>query len=242
MSVTSSITKAELLNEYFYKCFSHSSPPLCNPVPLDPESCPASLLCTEQQILEMLCSLVTTKSTSLDGVSAFMLRQTAPSIALCLTKLFNLSLATGSFPSDWKCARITPIFKSSDASLPQNYRPISILPIVSILLEQHIHSLVSKHLADNSPISRFQWGFMPRRSAISALCSLSHEWSQELDNGNEVCSVFFDLRKAFNRVPHIQATLNFCPHLLQRIQSYLFERSQVVAVGCELSTTKSVVS
>ena len=108
---------------------------------------------------------------------------------------------------------------------------------LSKLLEQHIHSLVSKHLADNSPISRFQWGFMPRRSAISALCSLSHEWSQELDNGNEVCSVFLDLRKAFNSVPHIQATLNFCLHLLQWIQSYLSERSQVVAVGGELSTT-----
>ena len=159
----------------------------------------------------------------------------------------TLSLATGSFPSEWKCARITPIFKSSDSSLPQNYRPISILPIVSKLLEQHIHSLVSKHLADNSPISTFQWGFMPRRSAISALCSLSHEWSQELDSGNEVCSVFFDLRKAFDSVPHIHlldklATVNLCPHLLQWIQSYLSNRSQVVAVGGELSTTKSVMS
>ena len=176
-----------------------------------------------------------------------MLRQTALSITPCLTKLFNLSLATGSFPSEWKCARITSIFKSSDSSLPENYRPISILPIVSKLLEQHIHSLVSKHLADNFPISRFQSGFMPLRSAISARCSLSHEWSMELDNGNEVCSVFFDLRKAFDSVPHIHlldkvATLNLNPHLLQWIECYLSDRSQVVAVGGELSTTKSVVS
>ena len=70
---------------------------------------------------------------NLDGVSAYMLRQTALSIAPCLTKLFSLSVSTGSFPSEWKCARITPIFKSSDSSLPQNYHPISILPIVSKL-------------------------------------------------------------------------------------------------------------
>ena len=246
-SATSNIAKAELLNSYFYECFNHTSPSLNNPDPLDPKSCPINILCTEEQVIEMLCSLETTKSTGLDGVSAIMLRQTASSIAPCLAKLFNLSIATGSFPCEWKCARVTPIFKSTDSSLPQNYHPISILPIVSKILEQHIHSLVFKHLADNSPISKFQWGFMPRRSAISALCSLTHDWLRDLDNGNDVCSVFFDLRKAFDSVPHNHlldklATLSLCPHLLQWIHSYLSNRSQVVAVGGELSTIKNVLS
>ena len=61
-SVTSNIAKAEILNSYFYKCFNHSSLPLSNPVPLDPENCSTSILCTEEQVLEMLCSLETTKS------------------------------------------------------------------------------------------------------------------------------------------------------------------------------------
>ena len=189
-SVTSNEAKAEVLNSFFYECFNHSFPPLSDPVPLDPKTCPASILCTEEHVYDLLCSLDTTKSTGLDGVSAVMLKQTAASIAPSLTTLFNLSIASGSFPSDWKCARVTPIFKSSDSSLPNNYRPISILSIASKLLEQHIRSLIFEHLNDNSPISKFQWGFMPRRSTISALCSLAHDWLKELDSGNEICSVF----------------------------------------------------
>ena len=87
-SVTSNVAKAELLNSFFYKCLCKSSLLLSNLVPLDLESCPVSILCTEEQVLEMLCSLETSKSTGLDGVSTYMLRQTA------------LFLVTGSFPSE----------------------------------------------------------------------------------------------------------------------------------------------
>ena len=73
--------KAELLNTYFYDSFNHSYPPISNPAPLNPENCPPDLLCSEEQITDMLCSLDTSKSTGLDGVSAVMLKSTAASIA-----------------------------------------------------------------------------------------------------------------------------------------------------------------
>ena len=117
--VTSSSGKADLLNRYFHDCFNHSFPPLKNPTPLDPTGCPASILCTEEEISELLHNLNPAKSTGMDGVSAIMLKSTAPSIAASLTKLFNISIATGCFTKDWKCARITPIFKSSDPSSPK---------------------------------------------------------------------------------------------------------------------------
>ena len=84
--------------------------------------------------------------------------------------------------------------------LEVGYVTVSILPIVSKLLERHIHSLIFKHLLQNCPISPFQWGFMPRRSTTSALCTLVHDWLSQLDNGNEICSIFFDVRKAFDSV------------------------------------------
>ena len=130
-----------------------------------------------------------------------MLRSTAWSIAPSLAALFNLSIASGTFPDDWKHARIVPIFKKGDKTLPSNYRPISILSTVSKVLEKHIHSLVFSFLSENSLISDYQWGFMPRRSTISALCSITHNWLGVLEDGNEICSVFFDLRKAFDSVP-----------------------------------------
>ena len=155
-----------------------------------------------------------------------MVTLTAPS----LTKLFNLSIGSGCFPTAWKCARVTPIFKSADPALPSNYRPISILPIVSKVLERHVYNLVSNHLALSSPISAFQWGFMPKRSTTSALCTLTHDCLKCLDEGSEISSVFFDLRKAFDSVPHTPlldklSALQLNVHLLQWIHSYLSNRS-----------------
>ena len=181
-------------HRYFHDCFNQSFPPLKDLPPLDPNGCPTSVLCTEEQITDLLLDLNPVKSTGLDGVSATMLKCTALSIAPSLTKLFNKSIATGSFPTTWKCARITPIFESCDPSLPKNYRPISILPVVSKLLERHIHSIVFKHLLERHPLSPFQWGFMPRRSTTQpSVHSLIHDSHKHLDDGNEICSVFFDV-------------------------------------------------
>ena len=85
-------------------------------------------------------------------------------IAPSLTKLFNLSITSGCFPTGWKCTRITPIFKSADPALPSNYRPCN---IDSSYREQGTgtpyYNLVFNHLAISSPISVSQWGFMPNR-------------------------------------------------------------------------------
>ena len=72
-SVTSNGAKAELLDSFFYEYVNHLFPPLGDPVPLDPETCPASILCTEEEVLDLLCTFDSTKLTGLDGVSAVML-------------------------------------------------------------------------------------------------------------------------------------------------------------------------
>ena len=110
--------------------------------------------------------------------------------------------------------------------------------------EKHVHSLLSQQLNDLSQNSN--GFFMSRSSTISALCSLTHKWLKELDNGNEIRYILFDLRKAFNSVPHMYlidklSSLQLRPHILQWIPSYLSDRSQVVAVGGELSSVKNVL-
>ena len=126
-------------------------------------------------------------------------------------------------------------------SSPSNYRPISILSAVSKLLEHHIHQLLSQHLSANSPLSNRQWGFLPGRCTSSALLSVTHDWLQQLELGNEVCSVFFDLKKAFDSVPHhlLLQRLNEIDvnlFIVQWIRSYLTCRSQLVVVGGEQSS------
>ena len=133
-------------------------------------------------------TLDTSKSTGCDGVSATMLKQTACSIALPLSKLINLSLSTGQVPHEWKIARITPIPKpGKDASMTSGYRPISILPVVSKIIEKHVKVLLLNHLRTYAPII----AIMESRSTISALIKVIDDWSQALDQGKEVfCCTF----------------------------------------------------
>lgn len=88
-----------------------------------------------------------------------MLKETAQSITPAVTKLFNISIKVGELPSDWKHALITPIPKSNESSIVSNYRPISILSILSKVLERHIHYQVLQHLHANRPLSLSQYGF-----------------------------------------------------------------------------------
>ena len=243
--------KADMLNSFFARCFNHALPPLSL------ESLPVAkitdsellldLLCTEEEVCGYLQSLDTTKATGSDGLSAKMLKETATSITPAVTKLFNISLQVGELPAEWKHAIITPIPKSNNLSSVSNYRPVSLLPLLSKVLERHVHSLLMKHLCSINPISNSQFGFLKGRSTTGALVSAVDDWHTHLDNGLEVCVVFFDLKKAFDSVPHLSlleklADLNINPCLYQWIANYLCQRTQAIGVGGETSLTLPVVS
>ena len=248
LQATSSNEKAKLLNHYFFSCFNQCLPPLTDEdlqAPISP-SCPESILIAEEYVATALLKLDVSKSTGIDGVSSRMLKYTALNIAPSLTKLFNLSIIAGC-PDDWKIARIVPIPKANDMSSPSNYRPISILPIVSKVLERHISSIIMDHLEEVAPISPNQWGFMPGRSTTSALLSITNTCLQALDDGYDVCTVFFDIRKAFDSVPHRllmekMKTIGLNEYLLHWLHTYLSNRKQIVVVDGESSEELSVLS
>ena len=102
-----------------------------------------------------------------------MLKKTASSIYPVLTNLFNQSIHSGQVPIAWKCSSVVPIPKGSeDLSSPKNYRPISLLSIISKILERLIHSKVLKHLQDSNILSNSQWGFSAGKSTVGALLAV----------------------------------------------------------------------
>ena len=196
--------KAAMLNEYFSSCFNTSVPPLSQ---LDEErqthtefesASSEDLLCTTEEILSYIQALDATKASGPDGISIKMLKYTATSVAPSLAKLFNISIKLGHFPTCWKTSSVVPIPKSSQHNEGANYRPISLLSVVSKLLERHIHQVITIHLNENRPLSNMQWGFQ----SVTALLAVTHDWFKALESRHNVCSVFFDLRKAFDSVPH----------------------------------------
>ena len=209
-------------------------------------SCSAAS-CTADKVLFLITSLDSSKANGPDGISAQMLKGTALSIAPSLAKLFNISISQGHFPACWKTSSVVPIPKSASYSEATNYRPISLLSIVSKMLERHFHQYITNHLNECHPLSNKQWGFQSGKSTITALLSVTHDWFQALEAGQEVCSIFFDLRKAFDSVPHRPlvdklASLGLDAHTLSWITSYLTNRKQHVVVGGESSQDIPVLS
>jgi len=117
------------------------------------DQCPEDFLCTVVEVQWLINRLDTAKSNGPDGISARMLKAGASSIAPSVTKLFNLSIASACFPTMWKMANIVPVPKSNNhtSQLPSNYRPISLLPTLSKLLEHHIHFLLTEHIKSTPP-------------------------------------------------------------------------------------------
>ena len=94
---------------------------------------------------------------------------------------FNKSISTGRIPGAWKVSSVVPVPKGSDSTSVSNYRPISLLSVVSKLLERHMHYFIFHHIETFFPIASHQWGFQPRKSAVSALIDVVHHWSLALD-------------------------------------------------------------
>jgi hypothetical protein len=106
-----------------------------------------------------LRNLKDNKSTGLDKIPAKILKLASDIIAPSLTFIFNLSLATGIYVDDWKRARVTPFYKSEDKKKFENYRPISILPIISKVIGREVFRQLYHYLSENSLLSRYQSRF-----------------------------------------------------------------------------------
>ena len=183
-----------------------------------------------EEVLHLIRGLDVKKANGPDGVSAYMLKASAESIAYSLAKLFSLSLSTGRFPILWKSARVVPIPKSGNKTDASNYRPISLLSVVSKLLEKYVYSLLWTHLLENAPLSTNQWGFQKGKSTVTSLLAATQNI---LDQRGNVMCVFFDFSKAFDMVPHQRlmtrlSELKIHPCLLSWICSYLSNRRQHV--------------
>ena len=205
------------------------------------------LLCTDDDVLDLLQNIDVSKASGQDQISGRMLKATATSIVTPVTKLFNKSISTGCFPTMWKQSNIVPIPKSGDKGNPTNYRPISLLPVLSKLLEKHIANLVLQHLMVTQPIFASQWGFQSGKSTITALLETTHNWFEILETGSEVGAVFFDFKKAFDSVPHRALIgkledLQVNQLLVKWIYSYLSDRKQQVVMGGSLSNALPVLS
>ena len=152
-------------------------------------------------------------------------------IAQTLTGLINKSFSDGVFPRVWKCTKVIALFKDGDKSIKHNYRPISILPTISKIMERSAHIQLSPFLEVNRLLSQSQFGFRLKRSTSTTLIDFTDQVLENMDKGYVTGTVFLDLRKAFDTVDHLLLinklkSLGVAGKSLEWFRSYLTGRVQ----------------
>ena len=152
---------------------------------------------TEHEILEIYSSFRSGTAAGLDNVTMNVIKETASLICSPLVYIFNLSLSSGSVPDQMKCARVIPLFKSGLTSLFTNYRPVSVPPAFSKILEKLVYNRLVKYLEKYDILSSNQYGF--RKNAV---VHLYDKISAAIDSKQIALGLFIDLSKAFDTVNH----------------------------------------
>ena len=157
-----------------------------------------------------------------------------------LTSIINQSLKSGIFPKLMKLAKVIPLFKKEDNTIVDNYRPISLLPCFSKLLERIVFNQLYDYFNANKLIYKSQHGFREQHSTETAALEFMDRVISSLDKGNIELAVFIDLSKAFDTINHSILLYKLSYYgvkntSLQWFHSYLTERTQFV----EYDGTKS---
>lgn len=194
----------------------------------------------ENFVHRFLSSLDTTKATGLDGIGAKLLKLSSGVISKSITFIAKKCIQCCRFPTVWKQAKVTPLHKGGAKDELNNYRPISILPTLSKLLEKFIHKHFISYLNHFSMIHPTQSGFRSGHSTESALTLMTENWLKALNEGKIVGSIMVDFRKAFDLVDHdllLEKTKCYkCSNdFVSLMKSYLGNRQQVVSVNNEMS-------
>ena len=175
-----------------------------------------------------------------------ILNLTADVITPSILYIVNKSISPGKFPSVWKEVKVKPLFKTGNKEDVNNYRPISILPTLSKLIEKWVERQFSQYLNDFNLLHKSQSGFRPKHSNESALIRMIDSWLKAINEGNMVGCVLVDFLKAFDLVDHkillkklkCYKCNNSC---LSWFESYLQNRTQRVSLNDNLSEAADVI-
>ena len=247
-SSDNSRNKATMFNEYFHSVFTQPNKQVDNITQRSPETSRPDLChiqVTVEEVYKELAKLDTKKATGPDNISPIFLKECSQELKSSLCELINKSLLEGTVPKEWLKSHVTPVFKSKDAQNVQNYRPISLLSIVSKMTERCIYNKIFPLLSDN--LHKLQHGFINGRSTCTQLSAFIHNVSSQMDIGEQVDVIYMDFSKAFDSVPHNLLIHKLEIHgiggsLLQWFKSYLSDRQQRVVLDGHASDWLPVLS
>lgn len=191
---------------------------------------------TRIEIIDVVKNFKNKASIDENGIDMALIKKVIGEIVDPITHICNLSFKLGTFPTEMKTAKIIPIYKTGDKHLYTNYRPISLLPQFSKILEKLFVARLDSFIEKHNILIEGQYGFRTNRSTSMALTEVVEELTNSIDNKEYAIGVFIDLKKAFDTINH-----DILLHKLERygirgiglswIRSYIQNRKQFVQIG-----------
>ncbi|KAG7309154.1 hypothetical protein JYU34_005076 [Plutella xylostella] len=243
--VGSKLDQLNCVNEYFANIGKTLASNIHSEhLPPDESHCKAEsfvILDTDvDEIIHLIQSLKTDCAPGIDGISSKIIKLNVAILCKPICHIFNLCLRNGIFPASFKSSLILPLYKSGDKSSFSNYRPISILPCLSKILEKLINNRLTNYLENNNIISKNQFGFRKGKSTSDAVDELISYVVKGCDSKKKCIGIFLDIAKAFDTVS--------IPILLKKLEligirglqhqlftDYLSNRQQRIKIGSFVS-------
>ena len=210
---------------------------------------PSSMFLTaveEKEIIDMVNKCKYKTSTDSNEIDMKVVKKVIEGISEPLTYICNLSFKTGKFPNNMKIAKVVPLYKTGDRHHFTNYRPVSLLPQFSKILEKLFNNRLDKFINKHKLLSDSQYGFRANSSTSLALTESIEEITNAIDHKLHSVGIFIDLKKAFDTINH-----NILINKLERygirglvlhwVRSYLSNRKQFVKLGDYCSSCLDIV-
>ena len=246
--------KSEISNG-FNSFFVNVGPSLASKIPSD-NRCPSEFMNTyiiedfimngvnADEVIKIIKNLKE-GSSGWDDISASIVKKTYNSFIAPITHILDISIKNGIFPNELKIARVIPLFKSGDNMLFSNYRPVSVLPVFSKILERLMYNRLLKFINEHDILYKYQFGFRADHSPNLALLFMVDKISDALENGEYVLGLFLDFSKAFDTVNHdilFTKLENYGIRgvALHMFKSYLSNRHQFVLYNDSKSENKKI--
>ena len=137
---------------------------------------------TDDELNEALQTLKTKRSSGYDKISSDVIKHISPSVFGPLRYIFNLSIEKGIFPDQLEIAKLTPLFKKGDNASMDIYRPISVLPCFSKILERIIYNRLCSFFSENNILYKKHFGFQRQYSTDHAIVHLVNEIFKSFEN------------------------------------------------------------
>ena len=198
------------------------------------------------EIRDIITSTKSTPSRDFFGLTVELVKYIKDLIVVPLTNLINCCIRESIFPEVLKIALVVPVFKKGDPNMIQNYRPISLLPVISKIVEKALKRRITDYFETNNLFTSSQFGFRAGMGTREAVLSFVEDVLQCFENGDYLSATFCDLSKAFDCVQHellLDKLLRYRFHAssVALIASYLHNRYQVVKCNNFLSSKKPVL-